>query len=177
MNEKNILSLLKKFSNELPKFEDGSIDYSNSNEAPVITVFVKYQDKILLLKRSDKVRTYRRKWNTVAGYLDEVKPIKEKVLEELREETKISEKDILNIKYGDPYKLKDKKIKKTWIVHPVLVALKNKVEIKIDWEHTEYRWIKIEELKDYDFVASLDETLRRVLNEQTALRKRIWNFN
>jgi len=165
MNEKSILNLLKKFSNELPKFEDGRINYSDSNEAPVVTIFVKYKNEILLLKRSDKVRTYRGKWNTIAGYLDEVKPLKEKVWEELREEIGVIEKDILNIKYGGSYKLKDKKINKIWIVHPVLVELKNKPEIVLDWEHTEYKWIKPKDLNKYDTVASLGETLNKVLEE------------
>ena len=95
MNEAKILDLLKKFSKKLPHFEDGRINYSDSNEAPVVTIFVKYKNEILLLKRSDKVRTYREKWNTIAGYLDEVKPLKEKVLEELREEIGVIEKNIL----------------------------------------------------------------------------------
>ena len=165
MNEAKILDLLKKFSKKLPHFEDGRINYSDSDKAPVITVFVKYKDKILLLKRSNKVRTYQGKWNTIAGYLDEVKPIKEKVLEELREEINVNEKDISDIKYGNSYKLNDSKINKIWIVHPVLVELKNKVEIKLDWEHTEYKWINPEELKKFDIVTDLDKSLRNVLNE------------
>ena len=165
MNEAKILDLLKKFSKKLPHFEDGRINYSDSNEAPVVTIFVKYKNEILLLKRSDKVRTYRGKWNTIAGYLDEVKPLKEKVWEELREEIGVIEKDILNIKYGGSYKLKDKKINKIWIVHPVLVELKDKPEIVLDWEHTEYKWIKPKDLNKYDTVASLGETLNKVLEE------------
>ena len=47
MNEKSVLNLLKELSEKLPKFEDGRIDYSNSDKAPVITVFVKYRDDIL----------------------------------------------------------------------------------------------------------------------------------
>ena len=165
MNEAKILDLLKKFSKKLPHFEDGRINYSDSNEAPVVTIFVKYKNEILLLKRSDKVRTYRGKWNTIAGYLDEVKPLKEKVLEELREEIGVIEKNILNIKYGGSYKLKDKKINKIWIVHPVLVELKDKPEIVLDWEHTEYKWIKPKDLNKYDTVVSLGETLNKVLDE------------
>ena len=165
MNETKTLDLLEKFSKKLPHFEDGRINYSDSNEAPVVTIFVKYKNEILLLKRSDKVRTYRGKWNTIAGYLDEVKPLKEKVWEELREEIGVIEKDILNIKYGGSYKLKDKKINKIWIVHPVLVELKDKPEIVLDWEHTEYKWIKPKDLNKYDTVASLGETLNKVLEE------------
>ena len=89
IQEQKILNIIKEFSERLPKFSDGRIDYSNSNIAPVIIVFIKYKNKILLLKRSDKVRIYQGKWNTVAGYLDEIKPIQEKALEEIQEETKI----------------------------------------------------------------------------------------
>ena len=67
------------------------------------------------------------------------------------------------IEVKDSYKLKDSKINKTWIVHPVLVELKEKPEIKLDWEHTEFRWIKPEELNNYDFVTDLDKTVKKVL--------------
>ncbi len=153
---KDILSIIKEFSKKLPKFKDGRIDYSKSNEAPVITVFIKVKDKILLLKRSNKVLTYKGKWNTIAGYLDEVKPIEEKIKEELREE--INVKEVLSIKIGNYFEILDKKINKKWIVTPVLVELKDRPEIKLDWEHTEFKWIKPEEMKNYDTVANLDKS-------------------
>ncbi len=59
MKDKIVLEkILQEFSEKLPKFPDGRIDYSGSDKAPVLTCFVKFGDKILLLKRSDKVRTY-----------------------------------------------------------------------------------------------------------------------
>ena len=58
--EKKILKTIEKFANKLPRFSDGRIDYSKSDTAPVITVFIKYEDQILLLKRSKKVRTLSR---------------------------------------------------------------------------------------------------------------------
>ncbi|MBI2106215.1 NUDIX domain-containing protein [Candidatus Woesearchaeota archaeon] len=163
MNGSKILNLLKEFSERLPKFKDGRIDYSNSDKAPVVTIFVKFGDKILLLKRSDKVATYKGKWNTIAGYLDEIKSIKDKILEELREEIGVNEKNIKFIEIKNSYKLVDNKINKTWIVHPVLVELKEKPEIKLDWEHTEFRWINYRDLKNYDIVTDLDKTLDIVL--------------
>ena len=100
MNEEKILGIIQKFSKKLPHFPDGRINYSSSRTAPVINVVVKHKDKILLLKRSDKVSTYKGKWQTVAGYLDEVKPIKEKVLEELKEEIGVFDNDFKEVKYG-----------------------------------------------------------------------------
>ncbi len=85
--------ILKEFD-KLPKFPDGRIDYSSSDKAPVLTCFVRFEDKILLLKRSDRVGTYRGKWHTVAGYIDEPKPIQQKALEELEEEPDIHREDV-----------------------------------------------------------------------------------
>ncbi len=163
MEQEKILDLIKRFAEKLPRFPDGRIDYSNTDTAPVITVFIMYNNRILLLKRSDKVRTYKGKWNTVAGYLDEVKPLYEKILEELREEIGVREEDIESYHLGEPFSFLDKDIDKTWIVHPVCVVLKRKPVIKLDWEHTEYKWIKPSEIKNFDIVPNTEETLRRAL--------------
>jgi len=157
--EEKILKTIEEFAKKLPKFPDGRIDYSSSNIAPVITVFLKYKDKILLLKRSKQVRTYQCKWNTVAGYLDELKPIREKVLEEIQEELGISKDSILSIRIGKLYEFTDGEVNKSWIIYPVLVELKSKPDIELDWEHTEYKWIKPEELKEFDIVSNLDKSL------------------
>jgi len=162
MEEQKIFEIIKEFSKKLPKFPDGRIDYSKSDIAPVITVFVKFEDKILILKRSDKVRVYQNKWNAVAGYLDELKPLREKVLEEIEEELGINN-NIFTLHFGQPYEFTDSKLNKTWIVHPVLAEFKKEPEIKLDWEHTEYRWIKPEELKNFEIVPKLEESLKRVL--------------
>ncbi len=155
--------VLREFAERLPRFPDGRIDYSNSDKAPVLTCFVRFEDKILLLKRSDRVRTHKGKWHTVAGYVDEPKPIREKALEELHEELGISEQIILQCKMGSPYEFFDPDEQKTWLVHPLLVELKQRPEIKLDWEHTEFTWIFPEELMTYDTVPKLDESLKRVL--------------
>jgi len=81
--EQKILERVKEFAKKLPKFPDGRIDYTNSDTSLVLTVFIKYKDKILILKRSNKVGTYQGKWNTVTGYLDEPKPLIEKSKEDM----------------------------------------------------------------------------------------------
>jgi len=163
MDEQKTLEIIKQFAEKLPKFPDGRIDYSSSNIAPIITVFIKYKKEILLLKRSSKVRTYKEKWNTVAGYLDDLKPIKEKVLEEIEEELGINEDRILSIYYGEPYNFTDIKIDHTWIIYPILVELKEKPDIKLDWEHTEYKWIEPTELESFNIVPRLEQSLKRAL--------------
>jgi len=162
--DEKVQAIIKTFAKTLPTFSDGRIDYSHADAAPVITVFIQYDDEILLLKRSNKVSTYQGKWNTVAGYLDEIKPLREKILEELSEEIGISEGDILSHRIGESYTFTDSTVGKTWIVYPVLVKLRHKPSPQLDWEHTEYKWIKPGELKKFDIVPKLDESLKRILN-------------
>lgn len=157
--EEKILATIKEFANKLPKFPDGRIDYSNSNIAPVVIIFLRHKDKILLLKRSDKVLAYQGKWSVVAGFFDEVKPIQEKILEEVKEETGINKDDILSIHIGKPYEFLDAEIERTWIRHPVLVELKKEPSLKLDWEHEEYKWVSREQLKEFDTIPNTVKTL------------------
>ncbi|MFQ5853011.1 MAG: NUDIX hydrolase, partial [Candidatus Binatia bacterium] len=75
----------------------------------------------------------------------------------------ISEQNILRCKMGSPYEFFDPDEHKTWLVHPVLVELKQGPEIKQDWEHTEFKWISPDKLTTYDTVPKLEESLKRVL--------------
>lgn len=164
-DEKKIYALIESFAKKLPLFPDGRINYTHSDTAPVITVFVNFKGRILLLKRSDKVLTYKGKWNTVAGYLDEIRPIKEKVYEELFEELGIKEKDIKSISIGESYNFTDTSAKRSWIVHPVKVDLAYDVKIRLDWEHTEYRWIDPNDIDDFDTVPNAKVSLKKALEK------------
>ena len=158
----NVIDIIREFEKKLPKFPDGRIDYHSSKTAPVLNAFVKCKDKILLLKRSQKVRTYKGKWNSLGGYLDEPVPLKEKILEELDEELGVKENIIKTIKEGESFTFEDKEIGMIWIIFPVVVELKEMPEIKLDWEHTEYRWIYPKEIKNYDTVSKLEIVYNKV---------------
>lgn len=153
-------SILSELAEKLPKFPDGRINYSNSDIRPVLTCFVKYKDKILLLKRSAKVGTEAGLWCAVSGYIDQFVPVEEKALEELREELNVTKDIIKEIKVAEPYELISEV---TWIIFPVLVELNAEPAITIDWEHTEYRWIEPSEMGKYETVPDLVNTLARVL--------------
>jgi len=164
-DETKLQTLLEKFNKKLPHFSDGRIDYSKSDEALVLNCFVRYNDKILLLKRSQKVSHYKGKWNAISGYIDEVKPLKLKILEELKEEVDIAPHDIDNIEIGHSITFHDPNIDKIWIIFPALVDIKKNKKLSLDWEHTEYRWIKFNDLKNFDFVPGLAETLKSLIKQ------------
>ena len=100
--QKDVMPSLDEFTS-LPRFPDGRINYTGAKKAAVLLCAVKHDDKILLLKRSDKVGNYRGKWNLVAGFLDQPRPVREKVLEEIREELGLSEEQINDITVGEPF--------------------------------------------------------------------------
>ncbi|HEO64387.1 MAG TPA: hypothetical protein ENI73_00810, partial [Spirochaetes bacterium] len=65
----------------------------------VVTSFLLYDQKILILKRSQKVGSQRGKWAGVSGYLEGNEPLNQ-AYKEIREETSLGEKDIILIKEG-----------------------------------------------------------------------------
>ena len=155
MDENYVIAKIEEMAKKLPKFPDGRIDYSSSNYAPVVNVFLRLNGKLLILMRSNKVGNYKGKWNIISGYLDSIGPLKEKAMEEVKEELGLTIDESM-IKPGKPYEIFDKKIKKTWLVCPFLVELKSEPEIKLDFENTEYKWIDPEELKGPDTVIGLN---------------------
>jgi len=147
----------------LPRFPDGRIDYSHADKAPVLSCFVIYRGKVLLLKRSAKVRGYQGKWGTVAGYLDEPISLEEKACKELRQETGITRDQVERFAIGEPYDFEDAEIGRTWCIYPMLAVLKVPADVEIDWEHTDYKWIEPLRLAEYDTVPRLAESLQRAL--------------
>jgi hypothetical protein len=160
--EFEILKKFKELEKKLPKFSDGRIDYSKSKECLVITVFISYKNKILLLKRSGKVSTYKYKWNTVTGYIDENITIYQKILEEIGEELSLTKKNISSYKIYNSFEFTDEKINKKWIIYPSKIELKNNPKIILDWEHSEYKWILPKDILNYDIVPKLDLSLNKI---------------
>lgn len=168
-NKINLKKILQDFSANLPHFPDGRIDYSASKEALVLTCFVQFEDKILLLQRSDKVGTYKKMWNSVAGYIDEIVPLEKKIFEELREELGLTEEAIEDVNIAQPYKFTDEKIDRTWTIVPCLAILKELPKISLDWEHIDYKWINPAEITDFNIVPELDRSLKNVLTNNSKI--------
>ncbi len=161
MNVDDVPPSVSAFSS-LPRFPDGRIDYSGSDTAPVLTAFLFFGDQLLLLKRSQNVGAYKGLWNGVGGYLDEQVPLRQKVLEELREELSIPEERVVSMKAAEPMDLLDAEIGRRWIIHPVRVDIDSN-DFTLDEEHTEARWIRPEELGTFDYVLGADTVLHKLL--------------
>jgi 8-oxo-dGTP pyrophosphatase MutT (NUDIX family) len=128
------------------------------NVRRVVTCFLEREGRILVLKRSEKIGTYKRKWGAVAGYIGENETPLQAAVREIREETGIEKVEL--IKEGEPFTFTDESLGITWEVHPFRFRVEG--GIRTDWEHTEHRWISPQELKLLDTVPRLEESWRRV---------------
>ena len=68
------------------------------------------------------------------------------------------------LRRGKPFSLVDEKLKTQWTIHPFAWELKpNAKQIKLDWEHTDYRFVRLDDLGKYDHVPQLEVGLKRVM--------------
>ena len=134
----------------------------NLEEKHVITCFLESDGKILLLRRSGQVGSYRGKWAGVSGYVE--LPPEEQALKEIHEEVNLDSDDVKILKRGEPLVIDDEELNTRWVVHPFLFHVENPDKVKIDWEHKEYTWINPIDLITYDTVPGLKNTLLNVLD-------------
>lgn len=126
----------------------------------VVTVFLRHQGRILLLRRSDRVGTYRGRWAGVSGYL-ETEPIEQAYIE-LREETSLERSDISRLVRGEPLEVFDEEEGMAWRVHPFLADVIDPDKIRLDWESEEMRWVDPSEIARLETVPGLDTAFRLV---------------
>lgn len=134
------------------------IDYSHARWAPVVNCVVRSGKKILIVKRSGKLRYFPGYWNGISGYLDDQLSLREKVEEELAEEIGIKSSGIARITSGPIFDFESKEYGKIWITHPILVDLK-KGSIKLNWEASEYRWVLPERAFSFKLVPGFHQVL------------------
>ena len=130
----------------------------------IVTSFLKFGDKILILRRSEEVSTYRGRWGGVSGFIEKDEKPLERAVTEIKEETGLVKNDFELIREGRSFSFNDEDegLNIRWVVHPFLFKTKHE-NIKIDKEHFEFKWINPDELEKYFTVPKLEESLKRVL--------------
>ena len=137
---------------EMGKFQD------------VVTVFLTRRSKILVLKRSREVGTYKGHWAGVSGYVESDDPL-EQAYTEMAEEVGLRKRDVTLVKAGKPLEIVDEAQDRAWRVHPFLFAVHEPDKIRLDWENIAMRWILPEEIDQLKTVPALRETLERVIKD------------
>ena len=129
----------------------------------IVTSFLKDNDKFLLLKRSDKVKTMKGLWAGVSGIIEkDEEPLKRAKIE-IFEELGIIEEQIKFLKSAPEMNVNSPQYENhEWVIFPFLFEVKNPI-IKLNWENSEYVWIIVEDMKNYETVPSIQKVLFSLL--------------
>lgn len=135
-------------------------------ETHVVTCFLLRreggEDRLLLVRRSDRVGTYRGAWAGISGFVESgVTPL-EQAYTELREEASLVPEDVQLLRAGTPLAVLDESIGRAWVVHPFLFWLEDAERVRTDWEAVAHQWIAPAAVASLQTVPKLVEALAAV---------------
>ena len=132
------------------------------HKTKIVTTFLTNSDKILLLKRSQKVKTMKNLWAGISGLIEGYEEPLSRAKIEIFEEVGIEDTNIKLIKEGGSIVIESPQyVNHQWEVFPFLFSCKNR-EIKLNWENSDSKWIEIDEINNFSTVPSLDKVLTRL---------------
>ncbi len=129
----------------------------------IVTSFIRDNEKLLILKRSDKVKSMKGLWAGISGIIEKNEEPLKRAKIEIFEEVGITEELITLVKTSEEMRINSPQYENhEWEIFPFLFEVKNPT-IKLNWENSEFKWINIEELENYETVPSLQKVLLNLL--------------
>lgn len=145
----------------LERYLENRLNTNRPDVKNVVTCFIRYTNKILIVKRSQSVGTYQGFWSGISGYIEQ-EPLNQ-AYTEIIEETSLNYDDVRLIRKGIPFEVMDKNLNRKWIIHPFLFETSSKDKVRIDWENVEKRWIDPAQIDDFETVPELKQALINVI--------------
>ena len=129
----------------------------------IITCFLKNGEKILILRRSEKVKSMKGLWAGISGIIENNESPLKRAKSEIFEELGMNDDEIKLIKESQEMRIISPQYENhEWEVYPFLFSVENP-KIKLNWENSDYKWIKAEEISEYETVPSLEKVLFNLL--------------
>ena len=129
----------------------------------IVTSFIRDNDKLLILKRSDKVKSMKGLWAGISGIIEKNEEPLTRARIEIFEEVGITEDKIALVKSAEEMRVRSPQYENhEWEIFPFLFEAE-KPTIKLNWENSEFRWINVDELENYETVPSLQKVLFNLL--------------
>ncbi len=129
----------------------------------IVTSFIKDNEKLLILKRSDKVKSMKGLWAGISGIIEKNEEPLKRAKIEIFEEVGITEDMITLVRSAEEMRVNSPQYNNhEWEIFPFLFEAKNPM-IKLNWENSDFKWINVEELENYDTVPSLQKVLFNLL--------------
>ncbi len=127
----------------------------------VVTAFLEFDGQILILRRSNSVKTMKEKWGAVSGYIENNDPLSQAVIE-IYEETGLDSSKIKLVRSGEVLAAIDpEKPDIPYNVHAYLFQSESG-EVILSREHDQFKWITMKEIWKYDTVPKLKEAYESV---------------
>ena len=102
-------------------------------------------------------------WAGVSGIIEKNEEPLKRAKIEIFEELGIAEEKITLVKASEKMRVNSPQYENhEWEIYPFLFEVKDQ-EINLNWENSEFNWIKIEELEKYETVPSLQKVLFNLL--------------
>jgi len=124
--------------------------------AVAVTAIIKRNDTVLLLKRSPDKAHLPGYWDPCSGRMERGETPEQAVIREAREETGLDVEpirvlDTFHFFYGPE---REEIVGMTFLCRP------NNGEVVLSAEHTEARWVKIDEVDDYEMADGLQDVVK-----------------
>ncbi|MFH1437828.1 MAG: NUDIX domain-containing protein [Pseudomonadota bacterium] len=132
------------------------------NPKHVITIILRSNGSVLILKRSRKAGTYGGKWESVGGDVEGASSLM-LATRKIREETGLQGGEVKFLKAGREFEVKDRQQRTAWIVHPFLFEAFFPKNVRVAGGHSEFKWIKPADLELFETVPGLDQAMSHVL--------------
>jgi len=129
----------------------------------IVTSFIKDNSKLLILKRSDQVKSMKGLWAGISGIIENNEEPLSRAKIEIFEEAGITEDKITLLKAAEEMRVNSPQYKNhEWEIFPFLFEATNPT-VKLNWENSDFKWIDIKELETYETVPSLQKVLFNLL--------------
>ena len=129
----------------------------------IVTSFISNDEKYLILKRSDNVKSMKGLWGGISGVIEGNEDPLNRAKKEVFEETGMREDLISLLRTAKEIRVISTQYSNhEWIVFPFLFSTRES-KIRLNWENSEYRWISANEISKYQTVPSLDKVLASLL--------------
>jgi len=125
----------------------------------VVTGVVKHKDKILILKKAPDDRNYPNKWSFCSGFVKEFEAGEDTALREIKEETGLNAKITKTGEIIEVIDENNREHPKKWVI-AVYLCEAGSTDVKLCHENVEFKWVKKEELGNYDFVPGITQDFR-----------------
>ncbi len=136
----------------------GTVSVPAVEERAVVTAFLEHRNRILFVRRSRRVGSFRGRWSGISGYLEGSETPIRRARQEITEETGMRRVRLLAA--GTPLWGRGGRV--AYRIHPFLFAAPSR-RVRLDWENVEARWLAPRAATTLPTVPRLGDALAAVL--------------